>query len=236
MAGHANSKTKGAAPEPLTAIWPSLEQRIRKDKPQLDDLSKLTREEIADYRLKLVSEMLQAERGELSKLDEAVASSLAKSELIASNIEDTFDGKRTFGERLSDSLAVFGGSWTFLIAFGIFLAIWIVLNAVAGLNKAFDPFPFILLNLLLSCIAAVQAPLIMMSQRRQEEKDRERARNDYQINLKAELEIRHLHEKMDHLLTSQWERLAQLQEVQIEMLEEIRKEKPKKRAPQMPTT
>jgi uncharacterized membrane protein len=211
---------------PLGAMLPSLARRIRKDNPDLNDHSTLTHEELAGYRLKLVSEMLQAEHGELTQLDDAVARSLAHSESIVSNTDDNYEGQRTFGERLSDQIAGFGGSWAFLISFGLVLVAWIALNLVQGQSKAFDPFPFILLNLLLSCLAAVQAPLIMMSQRRQEEKDRMRARNDYQINLKAELEIRHLHEKIDHLLNSQWQRLAHLQEVQIEMLDEIRKQRP----------
>ncbi len=206
----------------LAAIHPALARRIRADNPQLKHDSNITSGQLADYRTRYVTELLQAERGELTKLDKAVAASLARSELIAANTDDEFEGKRTFGERLSDNLAYFGGSWMFLICFGVALAIWIAYNAARGEGGAFDPFPFILLNLILSCLAAVQAPIIMMSQKRQETKDRLRARNDYQINLKAELEIRHLHEKVDHLLNSQWQRLAKLQELQIEMLEEIR--------------
>jgi uncharacterized membrane protein len=214
----------------LQAIRPALARRIRADHPHLEHDSNISAEQLAEYRTRYVTELLQAERGELTKLDEAVAASLAKSELIAANTDDTFEGKRTFGEKLSDNLAKFGGSWMFLICFGAALAIWIAYNAARGENGAFDPFPFILLNLILSCLAAVQAPVIMMSQRRQETKDRLRARNDYQINLKAELEIRHLHEKVDHLLNSQWQRLAKLQELQIKMLEEIRDGKAARRA------
>ena len=104
-----------------------------------------------------------------------------------------------------------------------FLIIWITINSVIIFGKPIDPYPFILLNLLLSCLAAIQAPIIMMSQNRQEAKDRLRSQYDYQVNLKAELEIRQLHEKMDHLLSHQWERLAQIQEIQIDLLEEIRR-------------
>jgi uncharacterized membrane protein len=206
----------------LAAIHPSLAKRIRADNPHLNENGSISLRQLGEYRERYVSELLADERGELTKLDKAVAASLARSELIASNTDDEFEGKRTFGEKLSDNLAKFGGSWMFLICFGAVLAIWIAYNAARGENNAFDPFPFILLNLILSCLAAIQAPVIMMSQRRQETKDRLRARNDYQINLKAELEIRHLHEKVDHLLNSQWQRLAKLQELQIEMLEEIR--------------
>ena len=104
-----------------------------------------------------------------------------------------------------------------------FLIIWITINSVIAFGKPIDPYPFILLNLLLSCLAAIQAPIIMMSQNRQEAKDRLRSQYDYQVNLKAELEIRQLHEKMDHLLSHQWERLTQIQEIQIDLLEEIRR-------------
>lgn len=150
-------------------------------------------------------------------------SSMQRHELITKNIETEFDQNWTVGEKLADKIASFGGSWTFLICFGIFLVLWILLNTVVLLVHPVDPYPFILLNLVLSCLAAIQAPIIMMSQNRQEAKDRLRSQHDYQINLKAELEIRHLHEKMDHLLSHQWERLAQIQEIQLDLLTEMNK-------------
>jgi uncharacterized membrane protein len=127
----------------------------------------------------------------------------------------------THGQKMADHVASFGGSWTFIISFGFFLFVWIVLNTAFLLNKGFDPYPFILLNLILSCIAALQAPIIMMSQNRQEEKDRERSKLDYMINLKSELEIRTLHEKMDHLIIHQQRDLFEIQEIQIEMMKDI---------------
>ena len=105
-----------------------------------------------------------------------------------------------------------------LISFGSVLLVWIGINLIAGMSAAFDPYPFILLNLLLSCIAAIQAPIIMMSQKRQETKDRLRSFNDYRVNLKAELEVRHLHEKLDYLVSKQWQRLAEIQQIQMEMM------------------
>ena len=147
--------------------------------------------------------------------------SLQKHELISSNIDDEFERDWTVGERLADQIAAFGGSWLFLIIFALFISFWIVMNTIVLFWRPVDPFPFILLNLLLSCLAAIQAPVIMMSQNRQEEKDRLRAQHDYQVNLKAELEIRQIHEKLDHLLSKQWERLVQIQEIQIEQLSEI---------------
>jgi uncharacterized membrane protein len=146
---------------------------------------------------------------------------LHEHEILSSNISKQFERKLTFGERLSDHIAEFGGSWKFLITFGVVLLIWIGINGVILATRAFDPYPFILLNLILSCLAAIQAPVIMMSQNRAEARDRLRAENDYKVNLKAELEIRHLHEKLDHLLRKQYNRLFEIQQIQIELLEEL---------------
>ena len=151
--------------------------------------------------------------------------SLSEHELLSKNIEMEFEQVWTFGERLADRIASFGGSWRFLIIFFVFLLAWIAVNTLVLWGKPADPYPFILLNLVLSCIAAIQAPIIMMSQNRQEAKDRIRSQHDYQVNLKAELEIRHLHEKIDHLLSHQWERLVQIQEIQLELLSEINRNK-----------
>ena len=144
-------------------------------------------------------------------------------ELLSMNVDMESEKTWTLGERLSDKLADFAGSWSFLIGFGLFMAAWIIMNSLVLYWHPVDPFPYILLNLLLSCLAAIQAPIIMMSQQRQEAKDRLRSQHDYQINLKAELEIRHLNEKLDHLLSHQWERLVQIQQVQIQMLAQLQK-------------
>jgi uncharacterized membrane protein len=154
-----------------------------------------------------------------------VVESLERHEILSADISSQFERKLTFGERLSDHIAEFGGSWKFLISFGAVLFIWIVINGVLLVTHAFDPYPFILLNLILSCLAAVQAPIIMMSQNRAEARDRLRAENDYKVNLKAELEIRHLHEKLDHLLRRQYNRLFEIQQIQIELLQEIGRHK-----------
>jgi uncharacterized membrane protein len=139
------------------------------------------------------------------------------------DVDSEFADTRTFGQRVSDRIAAFGGSWPFIGLAFLFLAAWVVLNSVllARRGTAFDPYPYILLNLFLSMLAALQAPIIMMSQNRQEDKDRFRAENDYLINLKAELEIRHLQQKVDHLLMSQWQRMMKVQEVQMQLLEEL---------------
>jgi uncharacterized membrane protein len=206
----------------LGALRPALADHIRADYPELDDDSLISAKALSGYRTRYVQELLREEHGEYSDLDRQVAESIAAQDTIAENVEDDFDEHRTLGERLSDGLAKFGGSWAFLISFGAVLVLWMALNVVLGDVKSFDPYPFILLNLVLSCLAAIQAPIIMMSQKRQEEKDRLRSFNDYRVNLKAELEIRHLHEKMDHLITRQWQRLAEIQQIQLEMMQEVR--------------
>ncbi len=142
---------------------------------------------------------------------------------VSRNTNDEFAESLTFGQRLADRVASFGGSWPFIALFGLFLACWIVLNVVilAGRGGGFDPYPFILLNLLLSMLAAVQAPVILMSQNRQAAKDRLDAAHDYEVNLKAELEILALHEKLDTLRDTQWVELIELQRKQIELLESL---------------
>jgi uncharacterized membrane protein len=209
--------------ERLDGLRPSLAERIRADHPELAEDALIDRREINRYRSLYVEQLLMDEHGEFSELDRQVAESIANQQTIAENIEDDFLEHRTLGQRLSDGLASFGGSWTFLMSFGLFLLVWMALNMAVGEPKSFDPYPFILLNLVLSCLAAIQAPIIMMSQKRQEAKDRLRSMNDYQVNLKAELEIRHLHEKLDHLVTKQWQRLAEIQQIQLEMMAETRR-------------
>jgi len=207
---------------PVAALRSTLAAHIRADYPELDDEALISVAELAGYRTRFVAELLAEEHGEYSDLDRQVAESIAAQDTIAENVEEDYDEHRTVGERLSDGLASFGGSWAFLLSFAVVLFSWMLVNVAMGEAKAFDPYPFILLNLVLSCLAAIQAPIIMMSQSRQDKKDRLRSNNDYRVNLKAELEIRHLHEKMDHLVTRQWNRLAEIQQIQLEMLQEMR--------------
>ena len=181
----------------------------------------ICRPDLTEIRGKYVHDMLESERGELSSLDQEVIRSLREHEILSSNVDEELEQHWSFGERLADKIADFGGSWTFLICFAVFLLVWVAINSLVLLWRPLDPYPFIFLNLILSCLAAVQAPVIMMSQNRQEAKDRVRAQHDYQINLKAELEIRHLHEKVDHLLSHQWERLVQIQELQLQLLSDL---------------
>jgi uncharacterized membrane protein len=205
----------------IDAIRPNLAERIRRDHPQLASDALIGVAELARYRSLYVEELLKDEHGEFSELDRQVAESIANQDTLAENVEEEFADRRTLGERWSDRLASFGGSWTFIILFGLVLFIWMAINLVLPEGRQFDVYPFILLNLVLSTLAAIQAPIIMMSQKRQDAKDRLRSRNDYRVNLKAELEIRHLHEKMDHLITRQWQRLAEIQQMQLEMMNDL---------------
>jgi uncharacterized membrane protein len=202
-------------------VRPSLLEFIKKRTPGLDGKGFICLDDLGEFRKDYVKEVLEEEIGELSALDQEVIESLQQHEILSSDLSKQFEKKLTFGERLSDHIAEFGGSWKFLITFGAVLLIWIAVNGVLLVTHAFDPYPFILLNLILSCLAAVQAPIIMMSQNRAEARDRLRAENDYKVNLKAELEIRHLHEKIDHLLRRQYNRLFEIQQIQIELLEEL---------------
>jgi uncharacterized membrane protein len=202
-------------------IRPSLLEFIQKRTPNFDPDGFICSNDLGPFRRDYVKEVLQEEIGELSALDQEVIDSLQEREILSENIGKEFDQELTFGERLSDRIASFGGSWTFIMTFGAVLFVWIVINTIVLATRAFDPYPFILMNLILSCIAALQAPVIMMSQNRSEARDRARAENDYKVNLKAELEIRHLHEKIDHLLRKQYNRLFEIQQIQIELLEEL---------------
>jgi uncharacterized membrane protein len=168
-----------------------------------------------------LDQLLNTESDQLEKLNEIVQKAIEEEKLLSEKLLEFEDKNPPFVSRLADKVATFGGSWKFIISFGLFMFVWIVIN-VYLLKKSFDPFPFILLNLLLSTIAALQAPVIMMSQNRKEEKDRQRAVNDYMINLKSEIEIRNLHGKIDLLMTEQMKTLFEIQKTQMNLMEEIK--------------
>lgn len=194
---------------------------IQKEHPHFNHDSHLALSELNYYRGKAITEYLIKEIGELSELEKTVLSTMTGNNTLTDKIDIDSQQKATVGQRVADSVASFGGSWTFIISFGSFILLWIASNVYLLLNRGFDPYPFILLNLILSCLAAFQAPIIMMSQNRTEEKDRERAKNDYMINLKSELEIRILHEKIDHFIMDQQLELLELQKIQIELMNDI---------------
>lgn len=173
------------------------------------------------FRADYAEDVLETDKGELSELEAEVIQSLRDQDTLASNLNEEFDRNLTFGQRFADKIAVFGGSWTFIGIFSAVLFLWMGVNLTTALWRPFDPFPFIFLNLILSCLAAIQAPIIMMSQNRQSARDRLHAEHDYRVNLKAELEIRHLTRKVDQLMTHQWQRLLELQQVQLDLMDNI---------------
>ena len=198
----------------------SLLHFINKTHPEFSKSCFLSIEEMNDYREKYISEFLNKKLGNLTEVEKQVIQSVSKNTMISTEVEED-EQEITFVQKLADKVAEFGGSWGFIIFFMTFLVAWILLNVFWLSHHGFDPYPFILLNLILSCIAAIQAPVIMMSQNRQEEKDRERAKKDYKINLKSELEIRELHEKIDHLIIHYQQDLLEIQKTQIDLLENI---------------
>lgn len=194
---------------------------IQQEHPQVTRQSVLSPEVVNQYRQKYLEQLIEKESGEVTQLQNEVIYSIKNNSILSEHLESELIDQVTFGQRLSDKIAEFGGSWTFIIVFFAILFTWMGVNAFLLANKAFDPFPFILLNLVLSCLASIQAPIIMMSQNRKEDKDRRRAENDYKINLKAELEIKMLHEKLDHIIVHQHKRLLEIQELQRDYLSDI---------------
>ncbi len=169
-----------------------------------------------------VDQIFADQADQIKKLRNIVNESISEERSLIEQLKHPSLEKIGPGQKLADKVARFGGSWSFILAFLFLLAAWIFYNSVVSSSRAFDPYPFILMNLVLSCIAALQAPIIMMSQNRQEEKDRQRAENDYMINLKAELEVRNLHQKIDLLLEEQIKTLFDIQARQMELLNEIK--------------
>jgi uncharacterized membrane protein len=194
---------------------------IKKENPDFDEDKYLSISELNYFRERYISDLMVNEVGELSELEKTVLSSLTSATTLTDKIDIDEKSFLTTGQKVADKVATFGGSWTFIISFLLFIFLWISLNVIWLANKGYDPYPFILLNLILSCIAALQAPVIMMSQNRQEDKDRDRSRKDYMINLKSELEIRILHEKLDHLILHQQQDILEMQKTQIDMLKDV---------------
>lgn len=219
-----------AAREKICArtIRPSILNIIKSAHPGFTEDSYCSLTELNMYRQKYIQDFLLREVGELTELEDTVLDSLKNRDSLVNKVEESVEERTTCGQRLADRVASFGGSWTFIITFGFFLLMWMIVNSIVLARKPFDPYPYILLNLILSSLAALQAPVIMMSQNRQEEKDRDRARKDYMINLKSELEIRMLHEKIDHLIIHQQHELLEIQKVQIEMMNDILNKMPGK--------
>jgi uncharacterized membrane protein len=206
---------------PGSLVRDSLVALIRRKLPEWSAEAPICFRCLNRFRSEFVADEIAKETGALTKVEEEVVRSLRETELIAEDLNRQYEKGLTWGDRMADRVAAFGGSWRFIILFGLFIAIWVGINAAVLLLRPFDPYPFILLNLFLSLIAAVQAPIIMMSQNRQADRDRMRAENDYKVNLKAELEIRSIGERLDQLIHHQWARLIEIQQIQIEMIEDL---------------
>jgi len=204
-------------------IQTEIETLIKKENPEWNDRCYICKDDFNKLRRKYILNLVTEERGKIEKIEQEVIDSIHKSDLLSENPNLAFEIGTSTGDKIADKVAKFGGSWNFIIIFFFILVIWILVNTYVLFFSTFDPYPFILLNLILSCMAAIQAPIIMMSQNRQETKDKIRSENDYKVNLKAEIEIRTLHEKIDHLLLEQWSRLMKIQEIQLDMLEELAK-------------
>ena len=206
---------------PATLVHGPVGDLIRQQHPDWDATHMICLSCLNRFRSEYVEDILEKQHGELTTVENAVIESLKEQEVISRNVNTQFERALTIGERMSDKVAEFGGSWHFIIIFMAVMAVWITFNSVMLLRKPFDPYPYILLNLVLSCLAAIQAPIIMMSQNRQEAKDRLRSEHDYQVNLKAEIEIRQLHIKIDQLMNHSWRRLLEIQQIQTELMEDI---------------
>ena len=207
---------------PVRALRPGIAQRLRLEIPRpVENTELVCKSCISRLRVEYMLQRLESDRGALSALEADVARKAAEHSPVAEDLVSRFEQGSTRGERMADGVARVGGSWPFVVAFFGFILIWMAINAHTFRDEPFDPYPFILLNLVLSCLAAIQAPIIMMSQNRAAAKDRLQADQDFRVNLKAELEVAGLHEKVDHLLHAQWESLMEIQQAQLDLLAEI---------------
>lgn len=203
-----------SVPEPIAGL-------IRKEFPAWSSGGYICQADLNRFKARYVGEVLKKEKGELASLEEDVSQTMKDHETHPKNIDIEFDRQLSFGERLSDRIADFAGSWTFIIIFSVVMFVWIVVNTFIMVTRPFDPYPYILLNLVLSALAAIQAPVIIMSQNRQESRDRVHAEHDYWVNLHTEMEIHQLHKKIDHLLFKQGQKLLEIQKIQIELMEDL---------------
>jgi hypothetical protein len=208
------------------SLRPAVVEMICESHPEWDENGFICQKDLNHFRSLYTQKLVEEDRGEITELEEEVLASLNEEEFLSKNINEEFEEKITFGEALSDKIASFGGSWKFICTFGAFMLLWVLVNTVVlRKGQQYDEYPFILLNLVLSCLAALQAPIIMMSQNRQEAKDRLRSEQEYKINLKAELEIRHLTSKLDQLRQHQWRRLLEIQHIQLDLMNELTERK-----------
>lgn len=213
----------------ISELEKELQTFILKKEPTLTSQTSISYLSLLNYRFQSLNERLKNEVSTSKQLDHELKHKIRTQQVHIKNVNDALKAKETFGQRVADGIAKFGGSWTFIILFIVVLAAWIALNTLPLFFEPFDKFPYILLNLALSCLAAIQAPIILMSQNRQTDRDRVEADNDYEVNVKSEVEIHLLHEKIDYLMASKWQHLIELQQLQIELLQEITQQNQKTR-------
>ncbi len=213
----------------ISELEKELQAFILKKEPTLTSQTSISYLSLLNYRFQSLNEQLKNEVSTSKQLDHELKHKIRTQQVHIKNVNDALKTKETFGQRVADGIAKFGGSWTFIILFIVVLAAWIALNTLPLFFEPFDKFPYILLNLALSCLAAIQAPIILMSQNRQTDRDRVEADNDYEVNVKSEVEIHLLHEKIDYLMASKWQHLIELQQLQIELLQEITQQNQKTR-------
>lgn len=208
----------------ISELDKELQKFILKVDTDLTAASTISHITLLNFRFQYINQLLKNEVSTSKQFDHELKHKIRTQQVHIKNVNDALKTKETFGQRIADGIAKFGGSWTFIVAFIFILVAWITLNTLPLFFEPFDKFPYILLNLALSCLAAIQAPIILMSQNRQTERDRVEADNDYEVNVKSEVEIHLLHEKIDYLMESKWQHLTELQQLQIELLQELIKQ------------
>jgi len=206
---------------PATAVHGALCDYLEKHHPDWSEVGYICLEDLNRLRREYITEALVTETREIESLERTFREGLVEIDALERRLNAEFIEKQTFWNRLADRIAAFGGSWPFMITLTVTIAFWVIINTARLLTPHFDPYPYILLNLVISGLAAIEAPLILMSQSRQDAKDRQRAKQDLRTNLRAEIEIRNLNNKIDQLLTHQWQRLLEIQQMQMEMMEEM---------------
>lgn len=205
---------------PLATVRDSLIKVLKQNTPSVDvEEGYICLSDLNKIRKEYFKQLIKEEKGDLTEVENAVVDALQEHDVVSKHIDELEPEGGTFGEKLSDTIARFGGSWTFIIIFIISISFWVIWNSATQIR--FDPYPYILLNLFLSLIASLQAPIIMMSQNRLQQHDRISQEQDYKVNLKSEVEIRVLNEKIDKLISHQWQRLLEIQEMQMDFMEQL---------------
>lgn len=208
----------------LKDIEAEVRDYILQQQPFLTPESSIRFTELLNYRLDYIKQLISKDSASMNQVNQEIIEKIRQDQTITHNVNDALKKKATIGEKAADSIAKFGGSWPFILLFIFILIVWITLNSINWFIKPFDSYPFILLNLALSCLAAIQAPIIMMSQNRQAARDRAEADNDYRVNLKAELEISLLHDKLDFLMANQLQQLLEFQQLQVELISQLQEQ------------